>query len=526
MEWNGSDRAAATTMGELASWAAARFTDRVYLRPHEPRAGSITYTGVEQVARGCAAFLDERGVAPGARVAIVMHNSSLTALLFLSVIAAGRVLVPVNPKSSAAEAHHILTATAPALILADPAEAPLVAGASADVALVENEAFVAELLDRGRSDRGAHVPVAAGPESDAEIVFTSGSTGRPKGVVLSHRALLSNAFALGRLFRFTGAESFLTACPLFHNSGQLFTTLTPLWCGAVTTPVRSEVAMLRFWSIIEQFDITWTLVVNAYLAMLARNAPTDHAHRTPLRGVLAGGSRLPAELIERFESSFGVPVHQVYGLTETTSIATCEPPTGERRTVGSAGRPLSIGSIRIVDPAGADVAAGERGEISFQGENLFSRYLDQPEFTADRLREGWLRTGDIGRLDADGNLHVLERVDNMLIVGGENVYPSEVEGLLPKLVGASDVLLVGVPDPIMGVELVLVYEVLAGSGAEADEEAWREVLAAHLSTFKIPRRMLPITALGLPAFPRAANGKVLRAQVTAAAAGELAAVQR
>jgi acyl-CoA synthetase (AMP-forming)/AMP-acid ligase II len=516
--WTPDERGRAPDMLSLVALAARRHGDRTYLKPVEPGLDPLTFEDVHAFALRLGDLLDELAAPVGERVAVVLHNSSLMTLLFLGVIAARRVLVPLNPKSGLSEVDHVLRATSPRLVLVEASSAqrlrPVTAGWRS-IVVDDQVGFIRETLRRPAAPLE---PGDAAPEADAEIVFTSGSTGRPKGVVLPHRSLLADAFGLGQRFGFTRDESFLTVCPLFHNSGQLFTTLTALWCGATTTCVRSDLAMLRFWPLVDRHQPTWTLVVNAFLALLvqAPGAPS----RPSLKGVLAGGSRLGADLIGSFESRFAVPVYQTYGLTETTSISTVELPGHPDRAVGSAGRPLSVCSVRIVQDGG-EPPAGEPGEIQVSGENLFARYLDQPELTAERVGDGWLRTGDVGYLDRMGNLFIIDRLDSMVIVGGENVYPSEVENLVPELDGVEEAVVVGVPDEIMGSRLVMVYRLRPG--AEPEHARWRDVFVRHLSPFKIPERLLAVDVLGWEELPHATNGKVLRRRVQeavlAAAAG-------
>jgi acyl-CoA synthetase (AMP-forming)/AMP-acid ligase II len=513
--WTAEHRTSLKELRNLLDWAADSFGESTFLRPVEDDRPAVSFQDVRHFALGLDRYLDARGVAAGGRVAVVLHNSSLAALLFLGVIACRRVLVPLNPKSGQEEFTYILDQTEPGLVLYDPAAADRLALdvlAERAVALTDEERFLSDTLDDGRTaaaeGTGYGSTDPADGERDAEIVFTSGSSGRPKGVVLSHRSLLADSFALGQRFAVTAEDRFLTVCPLFHNSGQVFTTLTPLWCGAVTTAVRSEIGMVKFWAMVDRFQPHWTLVVNAFLGLLLSRGGRSDAGS--LRGLLSGGSRLSPELIDDFEAAFNLPVHQVFGLTETTSVSTCEPDERPRKVRGSAGRALPCCAIRIVAD-GVDVAPGEPGEIWISGDNLFTGYLNQPELTAEKLTDGWLHTGDLGTLDEEGNLFIIDRIDEMVIVGGENVYPSEIEAMVPRLPGIREAIAVAVSHPVMGHEILLVHT--PEPDMEQDPVKWREILVQGLSVFKVPRRYVAVDELGLPALPRAANGKILRGHV-------------
>lgn len=498
-DWSSETRDEVIELIDLLEFASARYGERPFLQTSGR--DSVTFTDVARFARGLSAYLDSRGVETGARVAVVYPNSPLLALLFLGVIASRRVLIPLNPASSSAELIHIFGDTEPALILSERSRVTVVRGACRGASVVEvsdDWDFVQTILDH---ETPVRLIPGSDPERDSEIVYTSGSSGMPKGVVLSHRSLLADSFALGQLFNFSPGTSFLTLSPLFHNSGQVFTTLTPLWCGGRTAIAHAEMATLRFWQLVDEFEVEWTLVVTSVLALLARSSPPGAS--SSLRGILAGGSALGASLISNFESRFGARVYQCYGLTETTSVSTCEQPDESSRALGSAGSALPICSIRINHP---DVTG--LGEILIQGENLLTRYLHLPELTSERLHDGWLRTGDIGFIDDGGHLFIVDRVDNMLIVGGENVYPSEIERLVTQLDGVKDAVTVGIPHDVMGIDLVLVYEPEVGRTPEPRD--WTGIFARELSTFKIPRHRVSVQSLGFDSIPRAANGKILR----------------
>ncbi|MBP2703754.1 acyl--CoA ligase [Microbispora sp. RL4-1S] len=498
----------ATNIAGLVTGAAGAYGDRPYLMPAEPEGRVLTFADILTFAKGCAALLDEHGVPRGGRVAVVAPNSSLAALLFLGVVAAQRVIVPLNPKAGAAELDVLLAHARPGLVLGRAPSAAKLEGRWAWLSADDEQALLSDVLSRGAACAGPLPPAGGDGTEDATIVYTSGSTGTPKGVVLSHRSLLSGSASMARWAGADEDDLILNVNPMFHAGGQMFPTLTPLWSGGRTVCVRSEAGLARFWGYVDRFEPTWTLVVNAYLAHLAERPERPVSRR--LKGVLAGGSPLSPELIHRFEGTFGIPVHQVYGMTEMASVTTVEPrrEPGDRRT---AGLPIDCSEVRVVAEDGSDRPAGQNGEVLLRGDNMFTRYEDAPELTERRLRNGWIHTGDLGQLDENGELSIVDRLDSMVIVNGENMYPAEVEGVVPHLEGVEDAVLVALPHPVTGVELVLVYTLLPGATARADD--WRATLLKFVSTFKVPRRFVPLADLGADAFPRTPLGKIVRPDV-------------
>ncbi|MEA2207409.1 MAG: hypothetical protein QOE77_4185 [Blastocatellia bacterium] len=500
---------AAQNLLDLVTGSAEKFGERDYLLPVEEDGRVISFADVLTATRGCAALFDERGVPAGARVGVILHNSSLAALLFLGVVAAQRTLVFLNPKAGAAELDAQLADAQPALVIGRESTAEKLSQPWPWLPVTDEEALIADLLARGAGYSGELVPLDRSGGQDAEIVYTSGSTGAAKGVVLSHQSLLAGSLSLSLWAEANADDVILNVNPMFHAGGHTFPTLTPLWSGGKTVCVRSEAALARFWTFVDRFAPTWTLSVNAYLAHLSEQ-PERPAVRS-LKGWLAGGSPLSPELIHRFESTFDIPVYQVYGMTEMATITTVEPRTrkpGDRR---NAGLPLDCSRVRVVRPDGTDAEPGENGEVLLSGGNMFSRYENQPELTAQRVPDGWIRTGDLGNLDENGELSIVDRLDSMVIVNGENMYPAEVEGVVPRLDGMADGVVATLPHPVTGVELVLVYTLLPG--AVADEDRWRATLLQHLSTFKVPRRFVSLSELGAEEFPRTGLGKIVRPDV-------------
>lgn len=500
-----------TSMFRLVERSKDLYGDAIYMIPTEQGLENVSFRDLHAFTLRFAEWLDEQGVAIGDGVASVFHNSTLAALLFVASIAAKRVYVPLNPKMGEAEVSHILRQTKPSITIphAEFAARIQTVENTGKVVPVPNEvAFVKEIL--ARPLKGAPIADLGAEDFDrpAEVVFTSGSTGLPKGAVLTHRNLLRNSFGMAASFGFHDGSRFLTACPLFHNSGQLFTTLTALWCGGLHVSVRSDFAMLRFWNLVDQYELEWTLVMNAFLALLVQRP--EKPKKGTMKGILSGGSKLKLDLVDSFEAKFGVPVFQCFGLTETTSISTTERPDRSEKGRGSAGKPLPGCKIRVVMD-GKDMPRGQEGEILIAGEHLFSHYINLPEVTAEKLRDGWLHTGDLGYMDEEDNVFIVDRLDSMVHVGGENVYPSEIENLSTLLDGVEDVVVTSLPDKILGAELVLVYK--AQEGKTVNPASWTETFVQHLSTFKIPKRRVAVEELGLDAIPRAANGKLLRAKI-------------
>ncbi len=502
------DLAVTTNLLDLVSAAAEEYGDRPYLVP-ESEGRVVSFADVLTFTKGCAAFLDAHDVPPGARVSVIMRNSSLAALLFIGVIAAQRMLVPLNPKSGPAELDALLAHAQPSLVLGTSATAAKLAPGPAWVAIDDEEALLTEILALGATTHSELAAPADGGASDAEIVYTSGSTGTPKGVVLSHRALLANSLAMAKWADAGPDDIFLNVVPLFHAGGQGFPTLTPLWSGGRTVCVRSEVAMARFWLYVDRHRPTWTLVVNAFLANLVERPERPKVNS--LKGILAGGSALGRELIHRFQDTFGIPVYQVYGMTEMTSLTTVEPRSRKPGDDRNAGPAVAFAKVRVVDAAGHDLPAGENGEILLSGPAMFTRYEAAPELTTKRLDDGWVRSGDLGHLDDRGELSIVDRIDSMVIVSGENVYPAEIENVVPRLDGIEDAVVAALPHAVTGVEIVLVYTLLPGAAADAD--AWRAVLMKLLSVFKVPRRFIELKEIGIDAFPRTPLGKIQRSEV-------------
>ena len=507
--WSSDNRSQIGDIRCLMLVAGARFGTKVYIKPSEPNAPTISFNELVQFATGFESFLQEQGIKEGDALSVVFNNSTLMVLLFLSTIFSKRIFVPINPNSSPNEIGYILNDANPKFLLYDEKLRSKIEKISFPHKMreIKDQVEFIQLILASSNKQAAQL-MEVSPDMPAQIVYTSGTTGEPKGVVLTHNNLLTDSFGIGWTFKFPQKSNFLTVTPLFHNSGQISTTLGPLWCGARTTAVRSDLGLINFWYYVDLFEINWSLGMAAHINFL--NESQRSPQKKTMKGMFCGGSKLEPERQVVFEKRFEIPVYNNYGLTETTSFATCTQPGCSQKYLGSVGPRLVINEIRIVKD-GKDAQADETGEIWIKGQNVFKEYLNKPEITDSCLRDGWLHTGDLGYVDTEGNLFIVDRIDNMVLIGGENVYPADVEKVIPNLECISEGLVSSIPHKILGSELVLVFK--KKSGTKPQITSWIKVLSSKLSSFKVPKHFTDIEELGLKDIPKAENGKYLRKKV-------------
>lgn len=492
--------------GTLVDQSCRTFSNESYLTPAESDIEAVSFAQVETFVRGFEVFLERHGVGPGDCCAVISNNSSALVLQFLAIMATDRVFVPINPNSSADEIAFIVSDCAARAVIYDAALEEKVSFLKDTCELIPTES--SQPFMRRIVELAAERPVRNStprPDSVAEVVYTTGTTGRPKGVKLSHKNLIADLFGIGQAFGFSRGDRFLTVTPLFHNSGQIMTTLIPLYCGGVTTAIRPDMGFINFWHYVDRFQPSWTLVMPSHVVLMLdrKESPTKPC----LHGILCGGAKLEPRTQLDFEQRFSVPIYANYGLTESASIATCVRRGDEDRASGSVGRPLDINEVRIFR-GNREADPLDVGEIRIKGDNVFTGYLNLPELFVEKVQRGWLHTGDLGYADRSGSIHIVDRIDNMILVGGENVYPSDVEKSVPDLVGISEGFLLSIPERIMGRELVLVYRLSAGSSSNIKD--WKSILFSKVASFKVPRRFVDIRELGLEDFPRSQSGKLLR----------------
>ena len=457
--------------------------------------GDHTYAELDKRVDRVAAALWSDGVKPGDRVAILAWNGPEVVELAHAVARLGAILVPLNARLRVDELAFQLRDAEVALLVCDTSLSETAAAAARAAGVASPHTLPLE----GR--KGITFPRVGAHASDDPlcIMYTSGTTGLPKGVVLTYGNMFASAagsaFNLGVL----PGDRWLAVLPLFHVGGLSIVMRSVLYGTAVV--LHRQFDEHRVSASLRRDRVTHVSVV---ATMLQRLLDVDAEPCAPqVRVVLVGGGPVPASLLER-AAALGYPVVQTYGLTETASqVATLAPADAIAR-LGSAGKPLVTTRLRV------DAPAGEPGEILVSGPVVTPGYFRRPEATAAAIHDGWLHTGDIGRLDEDGYLYVLDRRDDLIVSGGENVYPAEVEALLLRHASVREAAVVGLPDLAWGE--VVVAAIVADDGVVPEEiRVW---MRERLAGFKVPSRIERVEAL-----PMTASGKVQRRLVREMLAG-------
>jgi fatty-acyl-CoA synthase len=415
------------------------------------------------------ALLRGEGIRAGDRVGwIGLNDPGMLACLF-ACERIGAVLVPLNWRLAAEELQWIAADAGLALLREGPAS-------------------------------GAVTPHAmpSATACDALLIgYTSGTTGRPKGAMLGRAALHANAENARRIFALTPDDHVLTVLPLFHVGGLNIQTVPALLAGARVT-LQPKFDPDAFFDAVERLRPTLTLLVPAVMGALLRHPRWASADLASLRAIGAGSSEVPLPLIEAFHAR-GIPVQQVYGMTETSPIAIAQTHEEAWAAPGSIGRAAPLCAARIALADGTEAPRGTPGEIEIRGPNVMAGYWARPDATAEALRDGWFRTGDVGIQDEAGRFWFTDRLKRVIISGGENIYPAELERVLAEVPGLIEYAIIGRPDPRWGEVPVAV--IVAEPGF--NDAALTARFEARLARFKHPRAILR-----LPALPRTALGKV------------------
>jgi acyl-CoA synthetase (AMP-forming)/AMP-acid ligase II len=494
-------------LGYLIDHAVRLFPDREALIEESL---TLTYRRLDERCNRVARGLIDRGVCPGDRVALLWPNDVRYVETMLGTMRAGAVAVPLNTKLGDDALVYILQDSDTIAVIASPELEDRARALAAQVPAIRFIVGPNEL-------QGSAPDFGRPPYSPDDVCFqpyTSGSTGRPKGVLLTHRGQIWNADIVRKWLMVDETERAVVAVPVYHKNAGMTLKVHLIAGGSVV--ILSAFDSTKVIEAIDRYRCTYIGGVPAMYRMLINDTEALSRHDvSSLRFATAGSADVPADLLAAFEERFGAPIGNGYGLTEGGPDVFIEPRWGIRK-LGSLGPPLPGAEARVVDPAdrSRELPAGEVGEVLVRNPGVTAGYYNLPELTAERIQDGWLATGDLMRRDADNYFYFVGRKDDMMNVGGENVYPKEVEAVLLTHPGVRDAAVVAAPHPTKG-EAPVAF-VVPRDGAVLTEEEIKSYFIAHGPAYAHPRRVyfregLPLASTGK--LDRAGLEKVAREQV-------------
>jgi long-chain acyl-CoA synthetase len=465
---------------------------------------ALSYDEFREAALRVAAGLRSRGVEPGDRVGMVLPNVLSFPVVFYGALLAGAAVVPMNPLLKAREIEYYLTDSGARLIVAGTQSAEPAAEAAAAVG-VDSVTVDLAMPREVMADEGLDAPVERADSDTAVILYTSGTTGQPKGAELTHAGLNSNARTTQEtLLEGTPDDVIMGCLPLFHVFGLTCSLNACVLAGASLTLIpRFDGG--KALDVIERDGVTVFEGVPTMFSAMLHQPDTDKRDVSSLRLCVSGGSAMPVEVMRSFEETFGCIVLEGYGLSETSPVASFNHPHAERKP-GSIGTPIRGVEMRLVDDEGTDVPAAEVGEIAIRGENVMKGYWQREEETAKAIPDGWFRTGDLARQDEEGYYFIVDRKKEMIIRGGYNVYPREIEEALYEHPAVAEAAVIGIAHPDLGEEVAAAVALKPGASAEVDE--LRNFVKERVAAYKYPRHLWLVDSL-----PKGPTGKILRRAV-------------
>jgi long-chain acyl-CoA synthetase len=481
--------------------AAELHPDNVAIRLDD---ATLTYAQLDAATKLMAGLLAERGVQPGDRVGILLPNVPHWAVIYFGVLRAGAVAVPMNPLLKEREVAYYLTDSGAKLIFAwhgflDEAQAGAKL-ADAELQVVDPADFQG-LLQASTSIDGV---VDRDPQDTAVVLYTSGTTGQPKGAELTHLNISRNVELVNEdLLSLTSDDVIFGGLPLFHVFGQTAALNAAVAAGATLT-LLPRFEPTKALEVLARDKVTvFEAVPTMFVALL--NHPDRAAYDVSgIRVCVTGGSAMPVEVLRGFEETFGCLILEGYGLSETSPLASCNLP-GKKKP-GSIGTPVSGVEFRLVDDEGNDVAPGEVGEIAIKGHNVMKGYWNKPEATAAAIKDGWFHSGDVARKDDEGFYFIVDRKKDLIIRGGYNVYPREIEEVFYEHPAVAEVAVIGFQHDELGEEIGAVVALKPGAVADPDE--LRDFVKGKVAAYKYPRVVQLVEAL-----PKGPTGKILKREI-------------
>jgi len=464
-----------------------------------------SYQQFYEISLGASEWLRSRTPDFGT-ICIIFRNTPEFLAIYFGAVARGISVVPINPDLAAAEIRFIIENSDCGAIFYDPDMEGKLASLKKEMTVAFHPfADVANLPPVDSEEAEANLPKVE-PTTPAVIIYTSGTTGNPKGVVLSHMNFIIDGIAIADWFEFTPATRSLCILPLFHNNGIVISTTTTLCAGGSIVIVDPKASLRSFWALVDRYQATFTSVMPSILAALL--TLSFEGKPGQLKGIICGGQLLPLSLAHNFEARFGVPIFEGFGSTEASSYSSFNRFPAERRKLGSVGIVMPICEMKVVDDNDDDVPDGTEGELCIRGPNVAIGYHKLPQLNAQKFRNGWYHSGDYGLRDKEGNYYFRSRKDDLIIKGGEKIYPAEIENVLSKHPNVTESAVIGVDDPILGQE-ICAFANLKDPDATTESELLK-FCAQSLARFKQPKRIVVINRLGdMPELPKGPTKKIL-----------------
>jgi long-chain acyl-CoA synthetase len=481
---------------ELLQQRAAVAPDKIFLISETDKR-QFTYGEFEDAVRRLGGMLAAQGIRKGDVVSLLLPNSVEYVIAYFACWHIGALAGPINSLLKAQEIAYVISNSEAKLLLVASEFEPQIEGSEIRKIVFDRvDRVFGEPVESTQSER----------DDEAIIIYTSGTTGKPKGCLLTHGNVIANARQISRWLGFTENDRLLTIMPLFHMNAVSVTTMSALYAGG-STVVSPKFSASRFWQIVSEYQITSFGSVATMLSMLLSTYPDgvpSGLNTQQLRFAMCGSAPVPAEVMKRFEETFNCLVVEGYGLSESTCRSTFNPPDRRRRP-GSCGLPIG-NEMRVVDDDDCDVPEGSLGEILLRGENILKGYYKNPEATATAFRNGWFHTGDIGYRDADGFYYIVDRKSDMIIRGGENIYPREIDEVLYQHPLVAAAAAVGVPDELYGEEVAAV--IVLKDGVKVSEQDVIDFCKARLADYKCPK-----TVHFVHDIPKGPTGKLLKREL-------------
>ena len=463
----------------------------------------LTYAGLNGASSLAAGWLRDLGVERGDRVGIMLPNVPQFPIIYYGALRAGAIVVPMNPLLKEREVEYYLSDSGAKVLFGWEGFAEE-AKPGAEAAGAKFEVVDGTFSERLASHAPAPEVVDCDPDDTAVLLYTSGTTGRPKGAELTHANLAGNVETAMALFDGSSDDVIFGGLPLFHSFGQTCGLNTAVACGATLTLIP-RFDPTKALEVLQRDKVTVLQGVPTMYVALVQHPDNAEYDKSSLKSSVSGGASLPVEVLKGFERAFGVALLEGYGLSETSPVASFNHPDKEQKA-GSIGTPIRDVEFRLIDSEWNDVPEGEIGEIAIKGPNVMKGYWQRPDATAEVIKDGWFRTGDLATRDADGLYYIVDRAKDMIIRGGYNVYPREVEEVLYEHPAVATAAVVGVPNREYGEEIAAA--VTLKPGASASEDELREFVKERVAAYKYPRIIWVTSEL-----PLTPTGKILKREI-------------